>query len=37
MISQILVYKKYDYTYNVIYIQMCVHKHSPDLGLIRIE
>ena len=37
MISQMLVYKKYDYTYIVIYIQRLVQSHSPDLGLLWFE
>ena len=37
MISEILVYKKRDYMYIVIYIQRLVQSHSPDLGLLRFE
>ena len=37
MISQILVYKKSDYMYIVIYIQRLVQSHSPDLGLFWFE
>ena len=37
MISQILVHKKYDYTYIAIYIQRLVQSRSPDLGLLWFE